>query len=231
MPPQAPSAVEPGGGCEGPGKEQRVGTQEHPQHDASGPVGGSGEEERAGQSRDAHGGGEIAHDRDQVGPDDCAQSCGDEHRADGPASAGRWGQIRSGVAGLQVGGCACAVDEQGRKQQRDVVQHGGEDDAETAHCAGEVAQCQPRTAAGTVGDASDADGCCGRADGEQRARQAGETRCAEHVLGQERPNGDSGGQSGTAEDLGDDQDRQRALLLGWLGIPRPTGRPRRSGRR
>ena len=36
----------------------------------------------------------------------------------------------------------------------------GEDDAETAHCAGEVAQCQPRTAAGTVKvkDISDKDG-------------------------------------------------------------------------
>jgi hypothetical protein len=49
------------------------------------------------------------------------------------------GQVGAGVAGLQVGGGAGAVDEQCCEQQRDVVQHRGDDDADAAGSAGEVA--------------------------------------------------------------------------------------------
>ena len=68
------------------------------------------------------------------------------------------GEVGPGVAGLEVGGGARAVDEQGEEQQRRVVQDGGDDDAGRADRPGEVPRRESGAAAAGLGDAADGDG-------------------------------------------------------------------------
>jgi hypothetical protein len=70
-----------------------------------------------------------------------------------------------------------------------------------------------------LGDAPDGDRGRGGADGEHGAGQPGEAGGLEHVLRQQRPDRDAGGESGATEHLGADQDRQCAALLRDLNRP------------
>ena len=67
-------------------------------------------------------------------------------------------------------------------------------------------------------EGGDPDGGGCRASGEQRRRQAGQAGGAQHVLGQERTDGDAGGQPRAGEDLGGEQDAQGPLLQVLDGV-------------
>src|SRR5262245_2301833 len=71
-------------------------------------------------------------------------------------------------------------------------------------------------------DASDGDRRGRAAGGEQGGGEPRQPGAAEHVLGEERPDRDAGGETGAAEDLGHDQHAKRpALELRGGGGHRP----------
>ncbi|WP_307790876.1 hypothetical protein [Lentzea californiensis] len=86
------------------------------------------------------------------------------NRAHRASSALRGGEVGAGVARLEVGRAARAVDEQRDEQQHGVVGGGSDDDAERTHRTGEVAA---GASAAQAGDAGDQQGRESGADGEQ----------------------------------------------------------------
>lgn len=211
------------GGCrlllqvETAGEQQGVGAQPDDQDEGGQRVGGSGEEEGTGERGDAECVGEVAGGGGEVGADDAAEGGGDQDGGHGAGAVGGCGEVGSGVAGLEVGGGARTVDEQGDEQQDGVVGDGGGDDSGTAYGAGEVSGGQAGAAASGLGYAADGDGGEGGACGEQGAGQAREVGGAEHVLREQRADGDAGREPGPAEGLGRGQDGEDAALGFGLG--------------
>ena len=194
-------------------QQQWVRSQQQPEHDASRGVRRSSEHERPRQSRDTEPGGKSAGKPDQVGADDRAHSRGDQHDADSPAAPGRRRQICTRIPGLQIGGHACAVDGQRGEEQRNIAKTGRRHDSQAAQGACQVPGAQPGATAQTLADSTHADGGSSRTDREKDGRQPREAAGAQHVLGKQCTDCDARGQTGAAQDLCQQQSRERPPLL------------------
>jgi len=159
----------------------------------------------------------VTGDGDQVGARDGPQGGGDEHGADRASSAFGPDEVCSGVAGLQVGRGAGPVHQQEQQQQRDAVDGGGGYHPGTADRTGGVPGGQPGAAPEPLREPADHERGAGGAGGEQGGGQPGQAAGAEHVRGEQCPDGDAGGEPGAAEHLRRHDDGERSAVQGVAG--------------
>ena len=140
----------------------------------------------------------------------------DKHDADRAAASGGCCQICSCVPRLQIGGDAGAVDQQRGEEQHDVAEVGCDHDPDAAEGACEVAGAQSSATTQILADTPHANSCSSRANGEEDRRQSREAAGAQHLLGEQCADCNASRQTGAAQDLREQQNREGPPLLRGL---------------
>lgn len=112
---------------------------------------------------------------------------------------------------------AGAVDQERGQQQCDLVQGHGGDHTDAAQGADRVAGAEAGAASAPLAQSADDERAEHRSAGEQGGGDTGESGGAEHLLGQQGADDDTGGESDAADQLRCDQDGQDPPLFGGLG--------------
>jgi hypothetical protein len=201
-----------GGPLEVARHQERVRAQQREQHRTRSQVRHRRQQERPRQRRHPHRPRQRTERLDQVRPRHRTERGRDHRDADRGAAGGRAGEVRTGVAGLQVRRRTCAVDEQSDEQQHDAAgdrRHHDADRADPARCEAEPDAEAPAVA---LGDPPDQERRERGSESEQSRRQPGQVVRAEHLLGEQRADGDARGEPCTAEHLPGDDDHEYPAL-------------------
>jgi hypothetical protein len=195
-----------------PGDQERVRAQEQEQDGPGGGVRRCRQHERPGERRRPERPGDVAHRLDQVRAGHGAERGGHHRHAHRGRPPRGGGEVGAGIAGLQVGRRAGAVDEQRHQQQRHAVRHRRSDHPDRTQRTGPEAEREPHATPGALGDPPHEECRQGRTEREQRGRQARRAVATHHVLRQQPADRHARGQARAAEHLRGDDDPQRAPL-------------------
>jgi hypothetical protein len=150
-------------------------------------------------------------ERREVRSRDGAERRGPDHEGQLATAPRRLGEVHRGVPGLQVGSGTAAEEQRAEEHQRDLVQPGSRDHHERPERAGRVREDQAPPATAGTHQPGRGHREQGAADHGEAGREAGHPGTG-HRRGEQRADGEPHTDAHTADDLGDEEQRNGAPL-------------------